>query len=202
MAGKNLFVRPSPERLYLRRVVIAAEGRVTEPRYFLIVRSLYRDTACLVISAKTPSSNCSNPHEALRSLEQWISKNGPWKKNDEAWLVVDKDSWTEAQLSELYDWVSQADERRFKRGLALSDPKFEYWLLLHFEDSGVVNSKDCTRKLKKYLPRYNKQIDDHDFSQECVQLAISRARHRDGQGSGASTTVYKLVESILSCSDP
>jgi hypothetical protein len=181
--------------------VIAAEGRVTEPRYFLIVRSLYRDTACLVISAKTPSSNCSNPHEALRSLEQWISKNGPWKKNDESWLVVDKDNWKDAQLNELRTWTSRTDGGHYKRGLALSDPKFEYWLLLHFEDTSAANSEDCTRKLKKHLPRYNKQIDDHDFSQKCVQQAISRARRRDGRGSGASTTVYKLVESILSCSE-
>jgi hypothetical protein len=134
-------------------------------------------------------------------MKHWIKENGPLRMGDEAWLVVDTDCWTEVQLNELRTWVSQTDERHFRRGLALSDPKFEYWLLLHFEDSGVVNSKDCTRKLKNHLPRYDKDIEDRDFSQERVQLAISRARRRDGQGSGASTTVYKLVENILGCSE-
>lgn len=202
MIRKSTFARSSPERSYRRRLVIGAEGRVTESRYFLMVEGLYPSSDCVLEFARTPSNNCSNPHEVLRSLEHWMSENGPWKKNDESWLVVDKDNWKDAQLNELRTWTSRTDGGHYKRGLALSDPKFEYWLLLHFEDTSAANSEDCTRKLKKHLPRYNKQIDDHDFSQKRVQQAISRARQRDGRGSGASTTVYKLVESILSCSEP
>jgi len=198
MVRRSAFVRPSGGRSYRKWLVIGTEGRVTEPEYFTILRVLYPDSDCLLKPARTSSSNCSSPQEVLQSVERWISKNGPLKKSDEAWLVVDKDSWTREQLRELSDWVSEANEHRFGRGLALSDPKFEYWLLLHFEDTNAANSDDCTRQLKKHLPSYDKHIGDRDFSQQRIQLAISRARQRDGHSGGASTTVYKLVESFLS----
>lgn len=51
------------------------------------------------------------------------------KSSDEAWLVVDKDQWTEEQLRQLHQWSLQ----QANYGFALSNPKFEYWLLLHFE---------------------------------------------------------------------
>jgi hypothetical protein len=151
--------------------------------------------------SRTSSSNCSNPHEVLESVKRWIKENGPLGKGDEAWLVVDTDAWTEEQLNELRNWVSEAAERRFGRGLALSDPKFEYWLLLHFENAGVRSSRECTDKLKRHLPYYDKDVSDHDFSHESIEQAMSTARQRDGHGSGPSTTVYKLVESILSRSE-
>jgi hypothetical protein len=201
MAGKSPFARLSPERSYRRLFVIGTEGRVTERRYFLIVKRLYPDSNCVLEFSRTSSSNCSNPHEVLESVKRWIKENGPLGKGDEAWLVVDTDAWTEEQLNELRNWVSEAAERRFGRGLALSDPKFEYWLLLHFENAGVRSSRECTDKLKRHLPYYDKDVSDHDFSHESIEQAMSTARQRDGHGSGPSTTVYKLVESILSRSE-
>ena len=67
------------------------------------------------------------------------------KKSDEAWLVVDKDQWTDEQLSQLHQWSLKAKNY----GFALSNPKFEFWLLLHFEDgSGVSSSQICSQKLE------------------------------------------------------
>jgi hypothetical protein len=51
-------------------------------------------------------------------------------KTDEAWLAVDKDIWIDSQLQELHQWPQEAQNH----GFALSNPSFEYWLLLHFED--------------------------------------------------------------------
>jgi hypothetical protein len=43
---------------------------------------------------------------------------------------------------------------------ALSNPKFEYWLLLHFNDgTGIASSRDCSDRLKRHLPGYDKGID-------------------------------------------
>lgn len=48
--------------------------------------------------------------------------------SDKAWLVVDKDQWTDEQLNQLHSWSLDKDNY----GFALSNPKFEYWLLLPF----------------------------------------------------------------------
>jgi hypothetical protein len=67
------------------------------------------------------------------------------KKSDEAWLVVDKDQWSNEQLEQLLRWAQGSDNY----GFALSNPKFEYWLLLHFEDGeGISSSRACLERLK------------------------------------------------------
>jgi hypothetical protein len=39
----------------------------------------------------------------LARMESYLKEEG-LKASDEAWLVVDKDQWTEEQLSLLYQW--------------------------------------------------------------------------------------------------
>ena len=86
---------------------------------------------------------------------------------------------------------------------ALSNPNFEYWLLLHFEDgNGILNSQECITRLKRYLPNYRKDIDGKKITLELIKIAISRAKKRDvsrinGLPKICSTNVYKLVERIL-----
>lgn len=113
--------------------------------------------------------------------------------------MVDKDQWTDEQLSQLHQWSQQKDNY----GFALSNPKFEFWLLLHFEDgAGISNSKECSNKLKKHLPGYHKGINDNKISDEMIKQAIKRARLRDNPPCSdwprsIGSTVYKLVERIL-----
>jgi hypothetical protein len=86
----------------------------------------------------------------------------------------------------------------------LSNPKFEYWLLLHFEDgAGVTSSQDCTARIRRHLPNYNKGIDSRKISKEQITDAIHRARARDNPACPdwprniGGTTVYKLVEKLI-----
>lgn len=111
-----------------------------------------------------------------------------------------KDSRTDERLSSLHDWTQKAGNR----GLALSNPKFEYWLVLHFEDlKGNVSSRDCTDGLRRHLPDYDKGIDIRKFTPQRIDDAVLRARQRgnppcvDWPHRPGSTTVYKLVERIL-----
>ena len=123
-----------------------------------------------------------------------------FKSSDEAWLVVDKDQWTDEQLTQLHQWSLQQEHY----GFALSNPKFEYWLLLHFEDgTGVTSSRDCTDRLKRWIPDYDKGIDTRKISQSQIDVAIRRAKKRDHPPcsdwprSLGQTTVYRLIENIL-----
>ncbi len=116
-------------------------------------------------------------------------------------LVVDKDGWTDAQLSELHTWSQQKENY----GFALSNPKFEYWLLLHFEDGkGIQSSAQCSERLKKYLPDYDKGICIGKFTKENIAEAIRRAKQRDNPRcvnnwpQNVGTTVYRLVERLIS----
>ncbi|HEV2523771.1 MAG TPA: RloB family protein, partial [Gammaproteobacteria bacterium] len=126
------------------------------------------------------------------------------KETDEAWLVVDMDQWSIEQIGQLFAW-SQLKENY---GLALSNPMFEFWLLLHFEDGNKVTSaNECSERLKRHLPEYKKGIDIRKFTVEAIHNAIRRAKQRDNPPctdwpkTMGVTTVYRLVEKLVSA-DP
>ena len=93
--------------------------------------------------------------------------SGIW---DEAWLIVDKDQWTDAQLMQLHEWARKGDNQ----GFALSNPKFEYWLLLHFEDGiGISSAQDCTARLKEHLPEFDKGFDVRKITRDKIVNAVA-----------------------------
>lgn len=155
---RRRFKRPQGERRYRKLFVIAVEGDKTEPQYFAMFNS--KESVMLVKCLK--SHHNSSPSHVLSRMEDYLKKEG-LKPSDEAWLVVDKDQWTNDQLNQLFTW----SKTRENYGFALSNPKFEYWILLHFEDGkGIKTSQDCSNRLKRHLPNYDKGIDTRKISRE------------------------------------
>jgi len=140
------FRRVSNIRGYRPVFIIATEGKKTEPDYFGmgIFKSRGRPVRVKVLGTKSSSS----PQAVLSRMRKYL--RGYQKKDgDEAWLVVDKDQWKPEDLEILYAW-SQSDTYK---NLAVSNPQFEYWLLLHFEDGNRINNKsECLGRLEGYLP--------------------------------------------------
>lgn len=195
MPKKLRFQRPLGERRYKKLFVVSVEGSKTEPQYFAIFN--HPQSIVLVKCLKRPSTE-SSPIHVLKKIQAYLKKES-LKKTDEAWIVVDKDAWTEDQLRELLQWTKESDHH----GLALSNPNFEYWLLLHFEDGkGIANPQECLTRLKKHLPNYKKDIESKKITLDLITKAIVRAKQRDINYSNDlpliwSTTVYKLVEKII-----
>lgn len=195
MAQRRKFQRPLGQRRYRKLFVIAVEGAKTEPQYFATLNNQQSVIRVNCLKGKHDSS----PPQVLRRMQDHLKKEA-LKKSDEAWLVVDKDQWTNGQLAQLNGWSQVADNY----GFALSNPKFEYWLLLHFEDgTGIASSQDCSDRLKRHLPDYDKRIDPRKFPRQTIDEAIRRAKQRDNPPcpdwprSIGGTTVYRLVENIL-----
>lgn len=122
------------------------------------------------------------------------------RPGDQAWLVTDRDRWDPVHLDELAHWA-ESDE---KYGFALSNPNFEFWLLLHFEHGRKLKSaKDCLSRLRDYIPNYEKDCSVYTFSDVAVKSAIERAQKRDLPPCDAwpkkqwATTVYRLVANII-----
>jgi len=107
---------------------------------------------------------------------------------DEVWCVVDVDEFdiTKALAAAARAGVS----------LAISDPCFEVWLILHFADHSahLVDYRAARTVLVKHVPDYDKQLDYPRFHAG-VDGAIARARAL-GPGN-PSTTVWRLVEAAL-----
>ena len=179
--------------------LICTEGTKTEPEYFEMLNSIFRD-ANIKCPRSKPSQN--NPRAVLRQMEREIEKL-EFLNTDQAWIVTDKNEWSEEQLNEPYQWSTECENF----GFAVSNPNFEYWLLLHFDDGSDINEvKDVNEKLKSYIPTYNKSIDSSIFLKSNVENAVRRAKEKDvppcidWPKSIGKTTVYKLVKQIIETS--
>lgn len=181
--GHSRFQRPLGERRYRKLFVIATEGAVTEPLYFSIFNNQES-----VIKVKCLKSGASAPKHVLARMKKYL-RDETLQATDEAWLVVDKDLWPDEQLTQLRAWAKEQKNH----GLAVSDPKFEYWLLLHFEDCS--SSSKCGTRLQECLSRYDKGFDIRKLTQPMIDDAIRRARQRK-INTPPYTEVYKLVEKI------
>lgn len=195
--GESRFRRPLGRRRYRTIFVISTEGSVTEPAYFE-GRGIFDALACNALVKCVPrASGKSSPVHVLEGMKQYLKKT-ELRDNDEAWLVVDKDNWTDKQLKELHDWAKVKENY----GLAVSNPCFEYWLLLHFEGgSGMSSSRECTERLKNYDSDYKKRVEPRKYRDK-IDEAVRRAKGRDDPPCAdwprnTGTTVYRLVEKIL-----
>jgi len=136
-------------------------------------------------------------------MKNYLNKEG-LKKTDEAWIVIDMDEWSSEQITQIYEWSKSKENY----GLAVSNPMFEFWLLLHFEDgTKIASAKECLERLKRHLPEYRKGIDIRKFTSEIIHNAVRRAKQRDNPmcvdwpRAIGGTTVYRLVEKLIISGD-
>lgn len=184
------FQRPLGERRYRKMFIIATEGAKAEPQYFGLFNSSHAVVHVHCLKCRTASS----PPQVLARMKAHLQQEG-LKAEDEAWLVVDKDQWTDQQLAELHQW----SEGKGNYGFAVSNPKFEFWLLLHFEEgNGIASSRQCSERLARHLPDFAKgAVEVHKLAAG-IGDAIRRARRKDNPPCAdwprnTGTTVYRLV---------
>ena len=96
------FQRPLGKRRYRKLFVIAVEGRKTEPQYF----SIFNNEHSVIQVNCLKSRGASSPPQVLKRMKNYLKQQG-LRPSDEAWLVVDKDQWTDEQLTQLYTWAQE-----------------------------------------------------------------------------------------------
>jgi len=191
--GRRTFRRRPPFLPYRKLFLIATEGAKTEPIYFGIFNSPQTTIHVKLLPAR---KHDSSPPQVLKRAKEFVKEKGVGKK-DEVWLVMDRDQWTDEQLEGVFIGC-----RASAFNLAVSNPQFEYWLLLHFEDgSGVSGSRDCTQRLMRYLPNFDKGHLEIQKVEPGIPNAIHRAEAKDTPPcedwpKTNGSTVYRLVKSL------
>ena len=188
--------RTIPYQRDTRLVVIATEGQYAEPQYFNIFR---RVSSRVQVKILETTDGKSSPAHVLARLKKYRIREN-LRPDDELWLVVDKDRWTDAQLDQV-----AAEAHRLRFGLAVSRPCFEVWLYLHHADAPTQMAemaghlvKDALRTM---LGSYNEQNLQIDRFRPLVDDATRRARALDlNPGERWPNTlgsrVYRVVETI------
>lgn len=180
-----------------RLVFVATEGARTEPIYFEALKRQLGRGADTSIKTLPPEDGDSSPKDVLGRLRKAV-RGVQLHKNDECWVVVDRDTWDSATLKS----VASACEA-VGWGFALSNPCFELWLTLHLpQEKTPLGCGDCEAELVKQLGSYAKTEYDADALVANVDVAIQRAKRLEAgimeQLPGPPyTKVHQLVGTIL-----
>ncbi len=199
-----------------RLIVIASEGKDTERIYFKALAKEYTNPRVHVhiLKRSEDEKNNSSPEHVLEQLNEYKCQY-ELEADDELWLVTDKDHWTEAMLSR----VATECMQDVSMHMALSNPCFELWLLLHLVDVSSLTpeeqllwmenrrkSKSSNPYLKVLLRQkmgsYHESAYDVLTLIQHVEVAIERARLLDKNPADRwpqtlGTRVYLLAESVM-----
>ena len=193
-------------------ILIACEGKNTEPSYFNHFK------------IKSVDIEPIGDGYSHISLIEWTQKLSKLKKYDQIWVVFDADpkpddsTWKQNFNSAIW----KAKSLKYKVGY--SHQAFEYWLILHFEahQGGSMSRKDYNAKINDYIKPlgavYNGDGDkiiskkffnilmgiDDASGKKRVELAICRAMniynkwdHSNFSKEESSTSVFFLVKELL-----
>lgn len=229
-------------------IFISCEGSVTEWEYFekiinlsfvnisskVKVINVLEDVLKKRDKIRTKDEHAlassSSPKNLLQNMDDYINLhkdeyNIDNHSEDEFWLIMDIDDHTNASIidddgvSNLDKWnfvLSQCQEKKYQ--CAVSNPFFELWLLIHFDDINDDDRKFAVTDLHPYqptnhfkerlrnlgVPLKDKHIRPEDFSKynkNKINDAISRAEALDSKSkcdypTDLGSTVYRLLKSI------
>lgn len=198
------FVRPGGFR-DATLFVIAAEGAVTEPRYLNGLKARIHNPRVHIHLLERDDPGLSSPVHVLGELDRFRGEYS-LQERDQLWLLMDRDvqSWKPEMISAIaQDCLSKG------YFLAVSNPCFELWLLLHFED--VPNQADLR---KQELAENAKGLLKAEVARHCsakhpyidhflphIESAIARAEALDTEPDGRwpsslGTHVHRLVRQL------
>ncbi|VAV82700.1 hypothetical protein MNBD_DELTA01-503 [hydrothermal vent metagenome] len=169
--------------------VIATDGTKTEPRYFDQFKTTKKVSIQYVRDTNLP--------KIFRRLNTYCHEHGVKPKEDNVWLVIDKDTKSTNHLNEI-----AADCKKKGYDLAVSNPCFEYWLYLHLaEHKPFASASSCIRALTRKLGTYDKAKYDLARFKPDIDSAVKKAQRNDSGNSHSwpkdtGTHVYKLVKKL------
>ena len=142
-AQVQLSKRTGKNRQLSMSALIICEG-VTEYDYLHEFRKKYNLTAMKIYQSDNP--------QPIKIIEYAKNKNAINVQYEKVFCVFDVDDNSQLQLNQ-----AQKDGKVNNMHLIISNPCFEYWLLLHFEyTTGFLTVKNAKDKLKKHIDDYNK----------------------------------------------
>ncbi len=187
MGRRRSSARRAPARQQRPPVRLYLEGE-TENRYF----------ADLCTRLKLPVRIWPGLKQASRVVKRAV-KDLRRSRGDDApiWCVFDHEH------PNMADTMALADKHHIR--CAVSNPCFELWLLLHFQESpGAQDAKSLLNILRKHLVGYDKRLSIamlRELDEKRRGAAMDRARklHQQACEEGEPwrnpvTTVYELVE--------
>jgi hypothetical protein len=196
---KSLDRRPA-HREQLLRILVVCGGKISEPKYLAEVKKVYRNNLVqltIVAQGQAPINVVQHAAGLRNQAEQRSGNVGDtYLHYDEVWCVLDVDD--HASLRRAKELAQNENIL-----LAISNPCFELWLLLHFvSQMAAISTKDVQRACLKHMPTYKKEVPFLALDRlypDAVKRAKELEEHhsrRNSNGGNPSTEIYKIIEKI------
>ena len=198
--------RPYSPKQRKKRFLLYCEGEVTERDYF---RDFARFLRSPLIEVKIAPEWRKDPKRLVELAKEARSEadrearlaRDDSLRYDEVWCVFDCDEHTRLKPA-----IDQATA--LELGLAVSNPCFDLWLLLHFQDQrAAITTKKAGDAVRTHVPRYVKHMDFARLAGRGAD-AVVRAKEleaqsrRKGERRGNPTTgVWRLITKLCEDSD-
>lgn len=199
---RKSFNRRKPFKELRPAILIVCEGEKTEPNYFDDIKKAYGLTAVDIIIC---GKECgTNPKSVVKfAKEKKIEIERKKQQIYDVWCVFDCDQ---------HEWIPealvQAKDNKFQ--VAFSNPSFEIWYLLHYQEQTAHIERDkVVKKLEMHIPKYDKAMKGiFALLRDKLPVATDRAkklreRHIGNQNPetyNPSTSVDMLVKYLQSIS--
>lgn len=195
-------------------IVLAFEGNDTEQIYFEEFKDSekFNDELIYLHLLKRPKENTNSaPNHVFKKLKKEAKDEYNFNENDELWMIIDTDRWK--NISEIIEECKKL-KNMF---VAVSNPCFEFWLLLHIKsiteysiaelDLILKNSKVSSKKnyidvkLTEILGSYNKSDPKPERFIPYLRKAIDQAKELDSENEEypkkIGSHVYKIIEKLI-----
>ncbi|HBG75202.1 MAG: hypothetical protein A2X25_12870 [Chloroflexi bacterium GWB2_49_20] len=190
-------------------ILIVCEGAETEPNYFESLRR-YLKLSTVQIRIKdragAPISVVDEAQNQIKKREQDIRDGRTDILSFESvWCVFDVENPHHNQTFDRA--VFLADQNNYQ--LAVSNPAFEFWYILHFERTTrpFANGDELKEHLRHHIPRYQPALPVFDSLVASTQTAVQHAnsileKHPEGElrFPNPSTQVHLLVQEMIEMS--
>jgi hypothetical protein len=209
MARGRPFQRPRQRRTVGKKIIIVCEGKKTEYGYFEEIRKSMRLPTLRVFVVHPNATDPLSIVQAAIDYRQARKNEKAWTAGDRAWAVFDGD---EHRLENPANWnkaIQLAQGRDIH--LAISNPCFEFWYLLHYrEHAAHLTRHDAARLLRNHIADYEKAnklwpVPLKPLTTEAIRRAKQLARRAEAAGlqvhCNPCTTVSELVESLLALAE-
>lgn len=203
-------------------IIISCEGCVTEPEYFKAVDEKLKGNISSLIKVEiVPKiSTASEPADVLSNLEIFVDQYDFKKDHDSLWLVCDREKVVARKLN-IEKILPECQEKGYS--LAVANPLFEFWLLLHVVDikkydPDVLFCNSRVSKSRRYIDKelsnilkngYNKKrgrFNKDIISLDNIKFAINQEKLFENEltgilerlGSNIGSLVREIIDDIPS----
>lgn len=198
--------------------ILSYEGTISEKKYFNDFRDsvFFNDSGLIEIVPLKKEKNSGTDPLSVKSLLKKAKSKYRFKKTDEFWLIIDRDHWETIHKIN-FDILVADCNKEDNFFLAMSNPCFEIWLIMHLKDINEYNEAEVNLLLENVSVSskknhidvvlgdlqgrgYNKRPNPNTFL-PLTKTAIERAKNLDNTNEPYPKTlgshIYKLIEKLL-----